>query len=137
MKNLFKYAMMFVAILTSVVCFTACSSDDDDSANFDSEKCLGYWICTSSTEKVGDKTYEDSTKGRTVSIKNNGTYTSDSYYIGDGTYVFSGNVAKINTNNGWGSYTVKVSFSGEKMVWDGSGVAGKNNCEFHYVFEKK
>lgn len=113
---------------------TACSSSDDGGGEtVDVSKAVGTWYCVSSTDRAGEYTMSNLFVGHSVTINSNGTYTSTSSSFGtSGSYKINGNKIVVNTNGGR-AFMITVSFSGNRMTWNGSG----EGVNFTYVFEKE
>lgn len=122
--------MLIVMMMPMMV---ACSSDKDENTSVDVSKAVGTWYCIKSTDSSGGYVVDDLFVGRSVTIKADGTYSSNSTSFGtNGTYTINGNKIVVNTNSGR-AFMITVTFSGNNMTWRGSG----EGVTFTYVFEKK
>ena len=107
--------------------------DDDDDTPVDVSKAVGTWVCVSSTDRSGGYSSDNLFVGQEVTIYDDGTYTSTSLSMGyTGTYEVSGSNVIVTTNSGR-RFVIKLSFSGNRMTWNGSG----EGVTFTYVFTKK
>lgn len=133
MKLLRLCGLSIIAVLIS--CFCSCDKDDDEADTVDPSVYYGSWVCTASTDtpESGGEAIEGYMVGETITINENGTYSSSASEIGrTGTWSLKGNSLTATTDKG---QTIKtnISISSGKMVWDGK----TNGFKFHYVFDKE
>ena len=93
---------------------------------------VGTWKCISSVDVVEGKTINDYMKGQSLTVNADGTYTSTSEYMGNGTYSFQGNQFTAQSNLG-AKFTAIVSVSGNQLTMQGT---TSYSVEFYYIFEK-
>lgn len=122
---------MLVVSVTAMV-FTSCSSDDDGSKGFDFQEVIGTWTCTASTDKVGGQTLTGYMVDKTITIKENGQFTSTSNSIGNGTWVLNGNQITA-TNTSGDIFSITLVVSGNTIKWNGTSSKG---VSFNYTWKK-
>ena len=134
MRELKIWSILMLAVMMMPM-LTACSSDssDDEGGSVDVSKAIGTWFCIASTDRSGKYSVDDLFVGHEVTIKSNNTYSSTSSSFGyNGTYQISGNRIIVLTDSGR-RFVITVSFSGNRMTWNGSG----EGVNFTYVFERE
>ena len=84
-------AMLVVSV--TVVFFTSCSSDDDGdgSKDINVQEVVGTWTCTASTDNVDGKTITGYMVGESITISEDGKFSSTASSIGNGTWKLDGN----------------------------------------------
>ena len=97
-----------------------------------SQDIIGIWKCTSSTDVVEGKTITDYMKGQYLTVNTDGTYTSTSEEMSNGTYTFHGNLFTAKNNKG-ATFKATVIVDGNHMSMQGTSSYG---VEFSYVFER-
>ncbi len=134
MKTLKLIGIALITVLLSVN-FVACSSDSDDEGGtpIDIKQVVGSWRIISSTDVVNGKTLTDAMVGKVLTVNSDGTYSSNSVDMGNGTYTCNGNTIVCKNTSGV-TITAKVSLSGNNLTMEGSTSKG---VTFKYVFEKK
>ena len=126
-------AMLVVSV--TAVFFTSCSSDDDEdgSKDFNVQEVVGTWTCTASTDKVDGKTITGYMVGESITISEDGKFSSTASSIGNGTWELNGN--KMSAKNTYGdTFSATIVVSGNKMKWNGT---SSLNVSFNYTWEKK
>lgn len=126
-------AMLVVSV--TVVFFTSCSSDDDGdgSKDINVQEVVGTWTCTASTDKVDGKSITGYMVGESITISEDGKFSSTASSIGNGTWKFDGN--KMSAKNTYGdTFSATIVVSGNKMKWNGT---SSLNVSFNYTWEKK
>ena len=126
-------AMLVVSV--TAVFFTSCSSDDDEdgSKDFNVQEVVGTWTCTASTDKVDGKTITGYMVGESITISEDGKFSSTTSSIGNGTWKLDGN--KMSAKNTYGdTFSATIVVSGNKMKWNGT---SSLNVSFNYTWEKK
>ena len=125
-------AMLVVSV--SVVLFTSCSSDDDGdgSKDINVHEVVGTWTCTASTDKVDGKPITGYMVGESITISEDGKFSSTASSIGNGTWELNGN--KMSAKNNYGdTFSAPIVVSGNKMKWSGSSSQG---VSFNYTWKK-
>ena len=125
-------AMLVVSV--SVILFTSCSSDDDGdgSKDINVQEVVGTWTCTASTDKVDGKTITGYMVDESITISENGKFSSTASSIGNGTWELNGN--KMSAKNTYGdTFSATIVVSGNKMKWSGSSSQG---VSFNYTWKK-
>lgn len=123
-------AMLVVSV--TVMFFTSCSSDDDGSKDINVQEVVGTWKCTASTDKVDGKPITGYMVGESITISEDGKYSSTASSIGKGSWILNGN--KISAKNTYGdTFSATIVVSGNKMKWSGSSSQG---VSFDYTWEK-
>lgn len=129
-KILSILAMLVVSV--TVVFFTSCSSDDDGSKDINVQEVFGTWICTASTDKVDGKPITGYMVGESITISEDGKFSSTASSIGNGTWELNGN--KMSAKNTYGdTFSATIVVSGNKMKWSGSSSQG---VSFNYTWKK-
>lgn len=131
-KILSILAMLVVSV--SVVLFTSCSSDDDGdgSKDINVQEVVGTWTCTASTDKVDGKPITGYMVGESITISDDGKFSSTASSIGNGTWELNGN--KMSAKNNYGdTFSATIVVSGNKMKWSGSSSQG---VSFNYTWKK-
>ncbi|MBP1542384.1 MAG: lipocalin family protein [Prevotella sp.] len=137
MKKLANLSIWMLALMVMSI-MTACGSDSDDNGeNIDVNQAVGTWMCIQSIDTYRGQSATGLLVGTEVTIKANGTYTSTassgtSVMGKSGTYTINGNTITANTT-GY-TFVMQVSFSGNRMTWEGT---ASNGVNFHYVFQKE
>lgn len=132
-KILSILAMLVVSV--SVMLFTSCSSDDDGdgSKDINVQEVVGTWTCTASTDKVDGKTITGHMVGESITISEDGKFSSTASSIGNGTWELDGN--KMSAKNTYGdTFSATIVVSGNKMKWNGT---SSLDVSFNYTWEKK
>ena len=125
-------AMLVVSI--TVMFFTSCSSDDDGdgSKDINVQEVVGTWTCTASTDKVDGKPITGYMVGESITICEDGKFSSTASSIGNGTWVLNGN--KMSAKNTYGdTFSATIVVSGNTMKWNGSSSQG---VSFNYTWKK-
>ena len=130
--NKFWSILVMLVVSVTAMVFTSCSSDDDGSKGFDVQEVLGTWICTASTDKVGGQTITGYMVDKTITIKEDGKFTSTSSSIGNGTWVLNGNQITA-TNTSGDTFYITLVVSGNTMKWNGISSQG---VSFNYTWKK-
>ena len=126
-------AMLVVSV--TAVFFTSCSSDDDEdgSKDINVQEVVGTWTCTASTDKVDGKTITGYMVGESITISEDGKFSSTASSIGNGTWELNGN--KMSAKNTYGdTFSATIVVSGNKMKWNGT---SSLDVSFNYTWEKK
>lgn len=130
-KILSILAMLVVSL--TVMSFTSCSSDDDGDKDVQVQEVVGTWTCTASTDKVDGKTITGYMVDESITISENGKFSSTASSIGNGTWELNGN--KMSAKNTYGdTFSATIVVSGNKMKWNGTSSLG---VSFNYTWEKK
>ena len=125
-------AMLVVSV--TVMLFTSCSSDDDGdgSKDINVQEVVGTWTCTASTDKVDGKSITGYMVGESITISEDGKFSSTASSIGNGTWELNGN--KMSAKNRYGdTFSATIAVSGNKMKWSGSSSQG---VSFNYTWKK-
>ena len=133
--------MKFWSILLFVMMmpFVASCGGDDEKSEVISDgdlisKAIGTWICTQSIDTQSGQSYQGMMIGKEITIYANGTYTSTAQSFGyTGIYSVSGNTITAKSNSG-GTFVFSVTFSGTKMIWEGT---ANNGVSFKYTFNRE
>lgn len=123
-----------LVLSVTVMFFTSCSSDDDEDGNKDVnvQEVVGIWTCTASTDKVDGKSITGYMVGESITINEDGKFSSTASSIGNGTWVLNGN--KISAKNTSGdTFNATLRISGSTMKWDGTSSQG---VSFNYTWKK-
>lgn len=123
-----------LVLSVTVMFFTSCSSDDDEDGNKDVnvQEVVGIWTCTASTDKVDGKSITGYMVGESITINEDGKFSSTASSIGNGTWVLNGN--KISAKNTSGdTFNAILRISGSTMKWDGTSSQG---VSFNYTWKK-
>ena len=131
-KILSILAMLVVSV--TVMLFTSCSSDDDGdgSKDINVQEVVGTWTCTASTDKVDGKPITGYMVGESITISEDGKFSSTANSIGNGTWELNGN--KMSAKNTYGdTFSATIVVSGNKMRWSGSSSQG---VSFNYSWTK-
>lgn len=123
-----------LVLSVTVMFFTSCSSDDDEDGNKDVnvQEVVGTWTCTASTDKVDGKSITGYMVGESITINEDGKFSSTASSIGNGTWVLNGN--KISAKNTSGdTFNATLRISGSTMKWDGTSSQG---VSFNYTWKK-
>ena len=132
--NNFWGILVMLVLSVTVMFFTSCSSDDDEDGNKDVnvQEVVGIWTCTASTDKVDGKSITGYMVGESITINEDGTFSSTASSIGNGTWVLNGN--KISAKNTSGdTFNATLRISGSTMKWDGTSSQG---VSFNYTWKK-
>ena len=125
-------AMLVVSV--TVMLFTSCSSDDDGdgSKDINVQEVVGTWTCTASTDKVDGKSITGYMVGESITISEDGKFSSTASSIGNGTWELNGN--KMSAKNRYGdTFSATIVVSGNTMKWNGSSSQG---VSFNYTWKK-
>lgn len=131
-KILSILAMLVVSV--TVMLFTSCSSDDDgdSSKDINLQEVVGTWTCTASTDKADGKSITGYMVGESITISEDGKFSSTACSIGNGTWELNGN--KMSAKNTYGdTFSATIVVSGNKMKWSGSSSQG---VSFNYTWKK-
>lgn len=127
---------IFVMLVVSatVMIFTSCGSDDDEeSGKINVKEVAGTWTCTASTDNVDGKTITGYMVGESITISEDGKFSSTASSIGNGTWKLDGN--KMSAKNTYGdTFSATIVVSGNKMKWNGT---SSLDVSFNYTWEKK
>ena len=110
-----------LVVSVTVMFFTSCSSDDDGdgSKDINVQEVVGTWTCTASTDKVDGKSITGYMVGESITISEDGKFSSTASSIGNGTWELNGN--KMSAKNRYGdTFSATIAVSGNKMKWSGS-----------------
>ena len=132
--NNFWSILVMLVLSVTVMFFTSCSSDDDEDGNKDVnvQEVVGIWTCTASTDKVDGKSITGYMVGESITINEDGKFSSTASSIGNGTWVLNGN--KIYDKNTSGdTFNATLRISGSTMKWDGTSSQG---VSFNYTWKK-
>ena len=130
--NNFWSILVMLVLSVTVMFFTSCSSDDDEDGNKDVnvQEVVGIWTCTASTDKVDGKSITGYMVGESITINEDGKFSSTASSIGNGTWVLNGN--KISAKNTSGdTFNATLRISGSTMKWDGTSSQG---VSFNYTW---
>ena len=132
--NNFWSILVMLVLSVTVMFFTSCSSDDNEDGNEDVnvQEVVGTWTCTASTDKVDGKSITGYMVGESITINEDGKFSSTASSIGNGTWVLNGN--KISAKNTSGdTFNATLRISGSTMKWDGTSSQG---VSFNYTWKK-
>ena len=132
--NNFWSILVMLVLSVTVMFFTSCSSDDDEDGNKDVnvQEVVGIWTCTASTDKVDGKSITGYMVGESITINEDGKFSSTASSIGNGTWVLNGN--KISAKNTSGdTFNATLRISGSTMKWAGTSSQG---VSFNYTWKK-
>ena len=132
--NKFWSILVMLVVSVTAMVFTSCSSDDDEDGNKDVnvQEVVGIWTCTASTDKVDGKSITGYMVGESITINEDGKFSSTASSIGNGTWVLNGN--KISAKNTSGdTFNATLRISGSTMKWDGTSSQG---VSFNYTWKK-
>lgn len=132
-NKILSILIMLVVSVTSMF-FTSCSSDDDGdgSKDINVQEVVGTWTCTASTDKVDGKPITGYMVGESITIIEDGKFSSTASSIGNGTWELNGN--KISAKNTYGdTFSATIVVSGNTMKWNGSSSQG---VSFNYTWKK-
>ena len=132
-NKILSILIMLVVSVTAVF-FTSCSSDDDEDSSKDInvQEVVGTWTCTASTDNVDGKTITGYMVGESITISEDGKFSSTASSIGNGTWELNGN--KMSAKNRYGdTFSATIAVSGNKMKWSGSSSQG---VSFNYTWKK-
>ena len=132
--NKFWSILVMLVVSVTAMVFTSCSSDDDgDGSNgFNAQEVFGTWTCTASTDKMDGQTITGYMVGKTITIKEDGKFTSTSSSIGNGTWILNGNQITA-TNTSGDTFCITLVVSGNTMKWNGTSSQG---VSFNYTWKK-
>lgn len=123
-------AMLVVSV--TAMFFTSCSSDDDGDKDVQVQEVVGTWTCTASTDKVDGKSITSYMVGESITISEDGKFSSTASSIGNGIWELNGN--KMSAKNTYGdTFSATIAVSGNKMKWSGSSSQG---VSFNYTWKK-
>lgn len=132
--NKFFSILIMLVVSVTVMFFTSCSSDDDGdgSKDINVQEVVGTWTCTASTDKVNGKPITGYMVGESITVSEDGKFSSTASSIGNGTWELNGN--KISAKNTYdNTFTATIVVSGNTMKWDGSSSQG---VSFNYTWKK-
>lgn len=132
--NKFWSILVMLVVSVTAMVFTSCSNDDDgDGSNgINAQEVFGTWTCTASTDKMDGQTLTGYMVDKTITIKENGQFTSTSSSIGNGTWVLNGNQITA-TNTSGDIFSITLVVSGNTMKWNGTSSKG---VSFNYTWKK-
>ena len=132
--NKFWSILVMLVVSVTAMVFTSCSSDDDgDGSNgINAQEVFGTWTCTASTDKMDGQTITGYMVDKTITIKENGQFTSTASSIGNGTWVLNGNQITA-TNTSGDIFCITLVVSGNTMKWNGTSSQG---VSFNYTWKK-
>lgn len=131
-KILSILAMLVVSV--TAMFFMSCSSDDDGdgSKDINVQEVVGTWTCTASTDNVNGKPITGYMVGESITISEDGKFSSTASSIGNGTWELNGN--KISAKNTYGdTFSATLVVSGKTMKWNGTSSQG---ISFSYTWNK-
>lgn len=121
-------AMLVVSV--TAMFFMSCSSDDDGDINV--QEVVGTWTCTASTDNVNGKPITGYMVGESITINEDGKFSSTASSIGNGTWELNGN--KISAKNTYGdTFSATLVVSGKTMKWNGT---SSQDISFNYTWNK-
>lgn len=124
--------LIMLVVSVTVMFFTSCRSDDDGDKDVQVQEVVGTWTCTASTDKVDGKTITGYMVDESITISENGKFSSTASSIGNGTWELNGN--KMSAKNTYGdTFSATIVVSGNKMKWSGSSSQG---VSFNYTWKK-
>lgn len=132
--NKFFSILIMLVVSVTVMFFTSCSSDDDGdgSKDINVQELVGTWTCTASTDKVNGKPITGYMVGESITVSEDGKFSSTASSIGNGTWELNGN--KISAKNTYdNTFTATIVVSVNTMKWDGSSSQG---VSFNYTWKK-
>ena len=132
--NNFWSILVMLVLSVTVMFFTSCLRGDDEDGNKDVnvQEVVGIWTCTASTDKVDGKSITGYMVGESITINEDGKFSSTASSIGNGTWVLNGN--KISAKNTSGdTFNATLRISGSTMKWDGTSSQG---VSFNYTWKK-
>lgn len=132
--NKFLSILVMLVVSVTAMVFTSCSSDDDGdgSKDINVQEVFGTWTCTASTDKMNGQTTTGYMVGKSITISEDGKFSSTASSIGNGTWALDGN--KISAKNTSGAtFNVTISVSGNTMKWNGT---SSLDISFNYTWEK-
>ena len=132
--NKFLSILVMLVVSVTAMVFTSCSSDDDGdgSKDINVQEVFGTWTCTASTDKMNGQTTTGYMVGKSITISEDGKFSSTASSIGNGTWVLDGN--KISAKNTSGAkFKATISVSGNTMKWNGT---SSLDISFNYTWEK-
>ena len=132
--NKFLSILVMLVVSVTATVFTSCSSDDDGdgSKDINVQEVFGTWTCTASTDKMNGQTTTGYMVGKSITISEDGKFSSTASSIGNGTWVLDGN--KISAKNTSGAtFNATISVSGNTMKWNGT---SSLDISFNYTWEK-
>lgn len=135
--KILKIWSIFMLVTILMPALSSCSKDSNGGGGGSESnllsRAIGTWVCTQSSDVTsGGTIYTGLMVGKTITIKNNGTYTSTSSDFGyTGTFSISEDVIIAKSNRG--TFKIKATINGNVMTWDGT---ASNGVAFKYVFKK-
>ena len=123
-----------LVVSVTVMFFTSCSSDDDGdgSKDINVQEVVGTWTCTASTDKVDGKSITGYMVGESITISEDGKFSSTASSIGNGTWELNGN--KMSAKNTHGdTFSATLIVKGNTMKWNGTSSQG---VSFNYTWQK-
>lgn len=122
-----------LVVSVSAMLFTSCS-DDDENGNtvINVKEVVGIWTCTASTDYVNGKPIIGYMVGESITISEDGKFSSTISSIGKGTWKLDGN--KISAKNTYGdTFDATLTVNGNTMKWNGTSSEG---ISFKYTWKK-
>ena len=123
-----------LVVSVTAMSFMACGSDDDEDGDkeINVQEVFGTWTCTASTDNVDGQSITGLIVGKSITIDEDGTFSSTASSIGNGTWVLDGN--KISARNTSGdTFDITLVVNGNTMKWNGSSSQG---ISFNYTWKK-
>lgn len=132
--NKFWSILVMLVVSVSAMFFASCSSDDDGdgSKDINVQEVAGTWTCTASTDSKDGKTTTGYMVGKSITINEDGSFSSTASTIGNGTWSLKGNQITAKNTSG-NSFSATLSVSGSTMKWNGTTSYGYS---FDYTWKK-
>ncbi len=125
--------LVVLVVAVTAMAFTSCGSDDGDGdKNINVQEVVGTWTCTASTDSKDGVSTTDHMVNKSITISEDGKFTSTSSTIGNGTWTLNGN--QISAKNTYGdTFNATLIVNGSTMVWNGTSSSGYS---FNYTWKK-
>ncbi len=125
--------LVVLVVAVTAMAFTSCSSDDGDGdKNINVQEVVGTWTCTASTDSKDGVSTTGYMVNKSITISEDGKFTSTSSTIGNGTWTLNGN--QISAKNTYGyTFNATLIVNGSTMVWNGTSSSGYS---FNYTWKK-
>lgn len=131
-NRIWSIFVMLVVSATAMI-FTSCGSDDDEeNGKINVKEVAGTWTCTASTDNMSGQTITGYMVGKSITISEDGKFTSTASTIGNGTWVLNGNQITAKNTSG-DTFSATLIVSGNTMKWSGTSSLG---VSFNYTWEK-